>query len=520
MKGATGRSIPWVLWILWVMPLQAQTRIESLGGGVYRAVITVDSGSISPLDIAGVRRTDNSGTINYISISSPWAGYRGFFNAIYRFGWKLDGGRFRSMIPAEAVLDSVKIRFDVNIWSADGSDLTFYFGVIRDPWIVPPETLWNLLGGFSPQVVRTYGSLSMNDTLNLGFALQDFRDLHAGNLTTLLIGVRESVEFRSGDGDWYGLFPSGELWVYYRVPPVVDSVWPSAGDTLYEGAGLEAVAWKVHDADGYVDSVRVRVYRPGGSEIWGWKQNTGGANPWQDRVFLDLASLNPCGACYVGMWFWDDDGMVRDTVVGPFVIAPAPAPAVQIHWPNRPGIKVVEGKTYWIRYSAYTPEGVDSVTGWLSLDGGNTFADTIRTRGYSRQPDSVRNDSLRWVIDFPPSKTIRVKVEALSAGGRVGAAVSSHNIGYLLARPTSVQVQVVDSGLGLSWQDRSNYETRYMLKIRAFSWSGDTLEGAKYLTGTNGTSGFVAWDDPFWDFIPAGTAGVLNFQGTDFTILA
>ena len=45
-----------------------------------------------------------------------------------------------------------------------------------------------------------------------------------------------------------------------------------------------------------------------------------------------------------------------------------------------------------------------------------------------------------------------------------------------------------------------------MLKIRAFSWSGDTLEGAKYLTGTNGMSGFVAWDDPFWDFIPAGTA--------------
>ena len=82
---------------------------------------------------------------------------------------------------------------------------------------------------------------------------------------------------------------------------------------------------------------------------------------------------------------------------------------------------------------------------------------------------------------------------------------------FLVSRlnaPDMVQVQVVDSGLGLSWQDRSNYETRYMLKIRAFSWNGDTLEGAKYLTGTNGTSGFVTWGDAFWDFIPAGTAGV------------
>ncbi len=75
-----------------------------------------------------------------------------------------------------------------------------------------------------------------------------------------------------------------------------------------------------------------------------------------------------------------------------------------------------------------------------------------------------------------------------------------------LNAPDNVQVQVTDSGLGLSWQDRSNYETRYMLKARAFSWDGDTLEGAKRLTGANGTSGFVSWGDPFWDFIPAGTA--------------
>ncbi len=75
-----------------------------------------------------------------------------------------------------------------------------------------------------------------------------------------------------------------------------------------------------------------------------------------------------------------------------------------------------------------------------------------------------------------------------------------------IASPGNVGVQADASGLTLSWQDRSSLETRYMLKVQAISWNGDTLESAKYLTGTNGTSAFVAWNDPFWDFIPAGTA--------------
>ncbi len=68
-----------------------------------------------------------------------------------------------------------------------------------------------------------------------------------------------------------------------------------------------------------------------------------------------------------------------------------------------------------------------------------------------------------------------------------------------LNAPGNPQLTVTASGLSFSWTDRSSYETRYNMSIRAIPWSGDTVyaQGHK-IAGQDTTSGFLSWNDLFW----------------------